>query len=261
MGNKNVQSGFVYGFEIDSKTPLAKHLNEPEKFEAERYAVQVIYDSFVITADQDYLAARLLAQSGLYRPFFWSAAQAIEKYLKTLLLMNGKSTLEFQGHPIKKLFNQAIKVEPHIASLNIEPHQKIQKDTDSSALIETYSLDNFITELEEHGSPNNRYNASGVFYNNGHLFALDSLAFKLRSNICVPPIDESFRGIDSNLVTSFQNMNYWFNIIHQAHEAHQLPCVNSGSVTTLDFLTEHRDQLQYRVAMNWLQARMKLPKI
>ncbi len=260
MNNKNFQSGFVYGFEIGSETPRSEHLTEQEKHIAERHAVDVIYESFVVTADQDYLASRLLAQSGLYRPFFWSAAQAIEKYLKALLLMNGDSILEFYGHPIKKLFNKAVKIEPHIANLNIEPHQEIQKNTDLSALIETYFLDNFIAELEEHGCPNNRYNASGVIYNIGHLFALDSLIFKLRCNICVPSIHESFRGVDSGLENSFQNMNYWFNMTNREHTVHKLSFVNSYSVTTLDFLIKHQQHLQYGVPLSWLKARMILPK-
>jgi len=58
---------------------------------AEGNAVDVIYESFVVPGDQDYLMSRLLAQKGLPREFYWAAAQAIEKYLKAFLLINGES--------------------------------------------------------------------------------------------------------------------------------------------------------------------------
>ena len=40
------------------------------------------------TADQDYIAARLSYRAGLIPQFHWSALQAIEKYLKGILLLN-----------------------------------------------------------------------------------------------------------------------------------------------------------------------------
>jgi HEPN domain-containing protein len=44
--------------------------------------------SFRDTADQDYIAARLACRAGLIPQFHWSALQAIEKYLKGILLLN-----------------------------------------------------------------------------------------------------------------------------------------------------------------------------
>lgn len=39
-------------------------------------------------ADQDYIAARLAYRAGLHPQFFWSSQQALEKYLKCILLIN-----------------------------------------------------------------------------------------------------------------------------------------------------------------------------
>jgi HEPN domain-containing protein len=44
--------------------------------------------SFRDIADQDYIAARLSFRHGLYSQFHWQSLQAIEKYLKAILLYN-----------------------------------------------------------------------------------------------------------------------------------------------------------------------------
>ncbi len=53
-----------------------------------------VYRSFRDTADEDYIAARSAHRMGLYIPFLWLASQAIEKYLKAILIFNGKSLVE-----------------------------------------------------------------------------------------------------------------------------------------------------------------------
>ncbi|EAZ97166.1 HEPN domain-containing protein [Marinobacter sp. ELB17] len=44
--------------------------------------------SFRDVADQDYIAARLSYRHGLYSQFHWQSLQALEKYLKAILLYN-----------------------------------------------------------------------------------------------------------------------------------------------------------------------------
>lgn len=44
--------------------------------------------SFRDVADQDYVLARIAYRSELYAQFLWSGLQAIEKYLKAILLYN-----------------------------------------------------------------------------------------------------------------------------------------------------------------------------
>ena len=51
----------------------------------------VVTQMFVDTADQNYLIARWAYHRGLFLDFFWNACQALEKYLKASLLLNGKS--------------------------------------------------------------------------------------------------------------------------------------------------------------------------
>lgn len=44
--------------------------------------------SFRDIGDADYVAARMASRAGLVTPFLWAAQQAIEKYLKCILLLN-----------------------------------------------------------------------------------------------------------------------------------------------------------------------------
>jgi HEPN domain-containing protein len=52
------------------------------------FAIQCFRD----TGDADYIAARLAMRSRLAGPFLWSAEQAIEKYLKCILMLNRQQT-------------------------------------------------------------------------------------------------------------------------------------------------------------------------
>lgn len=56
-------------------------------------------------ADKDYIAARLLFRYDLDLQFLWSALQALEKYLKGILLFNGLDTRRL-GHSLTRAFDQ-----------------------------------------------------------------------------------------------------------------------------------------------------------
>jgi len=50
-------------------------------------------DIFRNQADFDYISARANYRLKLRQQFLWSAQQAVEKYLKAILLFNGKSAI------------------------------------------------------------------------------------------------------------------------------------------------------------------------
>ena len=82
--------------------------------------------SFRDMADRDYLAARLACRSDLIPQFLWSAQQAIEKYLKCILLLNrvpakdvghdiGKALKRTEGLPFKvELCDRSRKFIDHV---------------------------------------------------------------------------------------------------------------------------------------------------
>jgi HEPN domain-containing protein len=64
------------------------------------FAIRCFRDS----ADQDYIAARMSYRAGLIPQFYWSSLQAVEKYLKAILLLNRIEAVE-----IKHDLNGALK--------------------------------------------------------------------------------------------------------------------------------------------------------
>lgn len=231
---------------------------------AECSVVDVIYESFVIPGDQDYLMSRLLTQTGLFRGFYWAAAQAIEKYLKAFLLMNGEGVKRFKAHPIQALFEGAIGLDRSLSSIDILPHPRLLLQTHESKYLKRFTVRNYIEELEKHGNADNRYNACGVDYNTGHLFALDSLSFQLRKRIGAPSITESFRHLTQDLILPFGNRNPWFSDsaiepTQHYNERANFSILDSTSVTKLEFLMKHANNPAYEMALQWLRAKMKVP--
>lgn len=232
---------------------------------AERHAVDVIYESFVVPADQDFLMARFLAQNGLHRNFYWAAAQAIEKYLKAFILMNGGELKNSKDHSIKKLFEVAKNIDHSLASIDTQPHNAIIVHPELNNFVKKFSVSEFVKELDTHGNSNNRYNAMGIVYNTGHLFALDSFSFNVRRKIGAPSIDFSFKGVSENLMEAFNIYNPWFNSgLDELIE--MIPnkdfCVEHvPNVTWFEFIRNNEDKnVAYNIALKWLREMMKLPK-
>jgi hypothetical protein len=242
-----------------------KLLPEHIQSSAECNAVDVIYESFVVPADQDYLMARFLAQKNLPRGFYWAAAQAVEKYFKAFLLMNGESVQRFTGHPLNALFEASIEIDTSLANLSILPHQSIQVEASVSHRLKKFAIRDFIRDLETHGSANNRYNAFGIEYNTGHLCAMDSLSFQLRRKIGAIPINESLKKISSDLILIFQKNNPWFqtegNQTTSQIASDDFPIQYSSSVTKLEFLSKNTSNPANKLALQWLCTKMKLPPI
>ncbi len=255
--------GFIYSFDMSKEIANFKRMPEHIQSSAECNAVDVIYESFVVPGDQDYLMSRLLAQKGLPRGFYWAAAQAIEKYLKAFLLMNGVSVKKFKFHPIKELFEAANKIDTSFVDLSVLPHQSIQVETSVSHHLKKFTVRDFICELEKHGSADNRYNAFGVEYNTGHLCAMDSLSFQVRRKIGTIPITESFKKLSPDLIATFEKNNPWFQTGIN-HSPSQIPSdefliQHSVSVTKFEILTKYKSNPAYSLALRWLRGKMKLP--
>lgn len=256
--------GFIYSFDMSKEIAHFNHMPEHIQSSAECNTVDVIYESFVVPGDQDYLMSRLLAQKGLPRGFYWAAAQAIEKYLKAFLLMHGESVKEFQAHPIKKLFKAASEMDSSLVDLDILPHQSIQIEASISHHLKKFVVTDFIDDLEKHGCADNRYNAFGIDYNTGYLCAMDSLSFQLRRKIGAIPINESFKELSPDLILIFEKNNPWFQP-EESQLPHQIPSKEfpiqySFCGTKLEFLIANENNHAYKLALQWLGQKMKLPK-
>lgn len=255
---------YVYSLKCGDELEHFDRLPDEVQANIERYIVEVISDSFVEPADEDYVTARLLAQKGMHRAFFWAASQSLEKYLKAFLLMRGVSVNQdrFKGHPVVALHAEACSVDSELSTVDTKPHPAINIHPNASESIEELSVAEFIADIESKGSPDNRYNSFGVNFNSGYLFALDSFVFGLRQQIGVPPIQEVLRKMDQGLVETFNLYNPWFAPVQL--DLAEIPNKEfnlriSDSVTTLDILTGSHAPHGSRFVLQWLNKKMKLP--
>jgi hypothetical protein len=63
----------------------------------------LVLELFVRTADENYITARWCAFNLLNTEFLWLSVHVLEKYLKAVLLVNGKSSKSY-GHDIERLY-------------------------------------------------------------------------------------------------------------------------------------------------------------
>ena len=251
---------FVYEFKVEDAIPCSQALPKEFRISTECNIVDVIYESFVVTADQDYLTARLLAKSGLYRAFYWAAAQAIEKYLKAFLLLRGESVRDGK-HDVEALYTKACTLDASLHSITIEPHDLLPVPEYARDYLKVFSTIEFLRNIDKFGRPDNRYNSFGVDFNTGCLFALDHFVFSLREKTTVPDIWQSLRKVDGYLIDTLEMHNPWFSRKPIAADSPQTPIVvtDSMAVTKFDFLVKQCQNPPYRLALKWLNQMMKLP--
>ena len=207
--------------------------------------------------------ARLLALKGLPRGFYWAAAQTVEKYLKAFLLMRGQSVLSYRGHPLLKLLKAATAIEPSLDTADISMHPSITAPENCSRLLQQFSINELLVDLENHGASDNRYNAIGIEYNTGHLLALDAFAHHVRALIGVPPIGESHRKLSEDLVATFNIANPWFCTLQELPlnlPSKDLRLKAHGSVTKLELISKNQENPECTIAMEWLSKKIQLPK-
>lgn len=254
--------GFQYSFNVKDDIPYFDILPEKEQWNVEKNIVMVIYDSFVVTADQDYLTARMFSINNLYRSFFWSAAQAIEKYLKSFLLMHGKSVLgskKSNGHSLTPFLDIAKEIDPTIGLVILDPHRSLRISPWAKDNIDIFGLHDFVKKIEELGNPNNRYNSSGIDFNTGYLFALDKFVYEIRSRIHAPSIQESFKHVGVDLLKAFKLNNPYFtqdeDVLLCDIPSKEFSINLSLTATHLDFLKKNRES---GFELRWLKLKMKI---
>ncbi|EGQ7918251.1 TPA: HEPN domain-containing protein [Vibrio parahaemolyticus] len=230
----------------------------------QRSIIDVIHESFVYTADQDYISARLMALYGNDRAFYWSAAQCLEKYLKAILLYRGVAIKDL-SHNIEKLFEK-VKIEvKEFANFQFDIDLSNSVDEHIVDVMELYNIKDFISLITLLGSPHQRYNQSGYNFNSSLVFHLDSLVYFTRSLLTEWPIEGSFtKSIQPNLLNVLYIQNDFFKcskgcseFAHMVSEFRHFSNLTSTSLDRLSSQTE-KDR-NYRFALNWLNKRMVLP--
>lgn len=138
--------------------------------------IDFINRSFRDVADQDYIAARICHRFDLTQQFLWAALQSVEKYLKAILLYNGRSTKRL-GHKA----HQAYKGLKLIGDIDFRIPTDVQ---------------NFIQYLEGNGA--NRYFEYPYATTGDELLLLDKTVWYVR-RYC-RPFDRSTETINGRTV-------------------------------------------------------------
>lgn len=131
-------------------------------------------------ADEDYLMARFAARSKLLYQFWWSGQQAVEKYLKAVLLLNN-ARVDGYGHKLANMYLEVADLAGDLLpALHCPPkavRQRYWPNTNSRGF---FPVLRFVMELEKNGDPNNRYRAYSVSTRSEYLIYFDELCFCLR---------------------------------------------------------------------------------
>lgn len=167
--------------------------------------IQVVLNTFASDvfrkqADCDYIAARASYRMHLRQQFLWSAQQAIEKYLKAILLFNGKSarycpTLE--GAKKKEYGHDLLALIEEVKKLPLFQ-------------IEVESADeNFLSYLSRLGGAN-RYLSTSSYSTPDAIHRLDRLVWNVRRYCQIIPDPGSgghdvVPGLQAAYVSSIQN--------------------------------------------------------
>lgn len=125
---------------------------------SEIYLNDLATRSFRDVADQDYIAARACFRSGLMVQFAWMAHQAIEKYLKAILIYNKTSSKDL-GHDLSKSLRRVKGIE------------NMKLDFSASVI-------KFIEYLDDQGP--NRYMEKAHFTKGMEMLELDRAVWQIR---------------------------------------------------------------------------------
>jgi len=127
-------------------------------------------DIFRRQADCDYIAARANYRMRLRQQFLWSAHQAVEKYLKAILLFNGKSARFYTptnttkrkefGHDLDALLLETISIS--LFRIDIDPENE-----------------QFLSYLSSQGGAN-RYISTSAYHTSNAIHRLDRLVWHIR---------------------------------------------------------------------------------
>lgn len=126
-------------------------------------------------ADADYIAARSNFRLQLRQQFLWSAQQALEKYLKSILLFNGKSARYIDIDKARKSPRDRSNQYIHDLSKLLNSVKDIQLFEFNAGGI---ANDLFLTYLSEQGP--NRYISKSAYTTQDALERLDSTIWHVR---------------------------------------------------------------------------------
>lgn len=171
-----------------------------------RRANEIVIESFIFTGDRDYLTARFAFFQKQSYLFLWSAAQALEKYLKANILLLGCGAIK-RIHEHTKLAKTLR--ETHAERLEIDTTVPGGGAEQGVTLWPNLDVDGFLQRIETLGSPNVRYDQVQLEVHLQDLVLLDRMAFRLRHLLVAEPV-ERCRLVGEQLKKCFFDLNLPF---------------------------------------------------
>jgi len=138
----------------------------------------LIDEIFVRTADENYITARWCAINQLNTDFLWLGVHALEKYLKAVLLYNGRSAKGY-GHDIVRLYKDVKKIAGKLLPKVLAKPANLK-----FAYWVDCKPEDFLEHLHRNGNADNRYLIYGYATRSDDLHKLDALVFAIRRLIC-----------------------------------------------------------------------------
>lgn len=190
------------------------------------YPIHILVNDFAIrsfreTADKDYIAARMAYRARLIQPFLWSALHCLEKYVKSILVLNRVKA--HKGHSVL----------PGIERM--KQHGKFELDLSADTV-------KFIKKLEDYGAEYRYYEVS-YDIRPFDIVRFDRAVWELR-RYC-QPLD--YDTVDMNGKT-VNLLTHELDRVHRAKAKHEKgTCVMGG---ILEMIIEKRDH-PAREALIW----------
>lgn len=194
-------------------------------------------DVFRMQADCDYISARASYKMHLRQQFLWSALQAVEKYLKAILLFNGKSSKFYCvtapkrilfRHDLDALYTEVKKITP--LRFDIDPKGE-----------------EFLTYLHKQGE--NRYMDKSAYMERDAIHQLDALVWEIR-RYCqyIPDRESGSQTVTPNMYESFIQ-----EITKPSHKKNpQLFRLMAGNRDHLQDVIERQPKDPARKALVWM---------
>jgi hypothetical protein len=142
----------------------------------------IVSDLFTRTADENYITARWCASNGLETDFFWNGVHALEKYMKAVLLANGRPADNF-SHKIVEMHDEISNFAGDVLPTDLTKPEFLPQD-----LWVPRTLRGFLEHLYTNGNADNRYLIYGYSQHYWDPPLLDQTVFAYRRLIC--PLDE-----------------------------------------------------------------------
>lgn len=164
------------GLNLDCVGSLASDQLESVKKNLE----DLVFEIFIQTAYEYYVAARFMALNGMQRQFYWSALQVIEKCFKAMLLFNGEK-VKNRDHKILGMYDGLNRINCIGPLEELKPNQGL---LESSHIIHWNSekLRDFVEKIATYGHSDSRYDCVSYEFDISDLFKLDCFVSKTGFN-------------------------------------------------------------------------------